>query len=84
MKQTKVEDFDFGNIPYCQTYELKIKTEYPITHYFRTAENLKNKLQDYLQFEIQSIKENKKSKTYTIEIKGKITKEIQRKTILKF
>lgn len=83
MKIEKVCDFDFGTIPYAQTFVLNIKHEYPITQYFRTAESLKLKLQDYLDFDITEIKENKKSKTYSIKIKGKHPKEIQRKTLLK-
>ena len=81
MKTIKVEEFDTSKIPYAQTYILKIKHDYPITQYFRTAENLKNKLLDYGNFEIINQEIIKKDKTYILEIKGKLPKETRTKII---
>ena len=73
MKKTKVEQFNVDKIPrdMC-TYVLKIKHDYPITQFYRTMERFADKLLEYSDFVVIRTDENKNTKTYTMEIEGKL------------
>jgi len=77
----KVEDFDIGTIPYAQSYVLKIRHAYPITQFYRTAENFKDKLREYADFGIDNIEYDAETRTFTMEIKGELPKVVTSRRI---
>lgn len=68
----RVEEFDNATIPYCSQYVLHITNDYTTTQYYRTAEKLKSKLQEYSQYKIDKVEEKKKKKTFEMFISGKL------------
>lgn len=80
----KVQEFDNSTMPYCTRYILHIKNDYNTTQYYRTAENFRNKLLDYGNYNIDKVLENKEYKTFEMFISGKLpTKFKSRITRLK-
>ena len=73
----KVEEFNIRDLPYCKTYILHIKNDYNTTQYYRTAENLRNKLLDYGDYNVNKVNENKKEKTFEMFISGKLPTKIK-------
>ena len=74
MKLGKLENFKIDKIPRnMNTYVLKIEHEYCITQFYRTIERFTDKLTEYYGFNVVRIDENKNTKTYTMEINGKLT-----------
>ena len=73
MKKDKVREFRIDKIPrnMC-TYVLKIKHDYQITQFYRTMERFADKLLEYDNFVVVRTDENKNTKTYTMEIEGKL------------
>lgn len=80
MKKEKVREFRIDKIP-CDmcTYVLKIKHDYPITQFYRTMERFIDKLQDYGDFDIKETTLDKKTKTYTMRIEGKLPSKESKK-----
>lgn len=83
-KNIRVDEIIDRVIPYNDTYVINIKHgDYPITLFFRTAERFKDKLRDYTDYIVEAVIENKKTRTFTIYIKGRLpSKPIERRTKL--